>query len=175
MIILRMQPNLNSQKQLSVFFFFHFISMSDLNTNSKNGSITCALLDGSPNNNILLKYPSLNIGELTSTTVLFQIIFNKLTTDYPGVNDINIYLLNEDYVFCFGTSYSSNEEFLIIPNKRFSKETLEKLFTCIIYIKITNLYNIEDFVSIQKVKCTFISPQNEEFLKNILIPNNFTI
>ena len=110
MMILRMQPNLNSQKQLTVFFF-HFISMSDLNTNSKNGSITCVLLDSSPNNNILLKYPSLNIGELTSTTVLSRIIFNKLATDYPGVNDINLYLLNEDYVFCF--------EILILLTKSF--------------------------------------------------------
>ena len=105
-----MQPNLNSQKQLSVFSFFHFISMSDLNTNSKNGSITCVLLDSSPNNNILLKYPSLNIGELTSTTVLFQIIFNKLTTDYPGVNDINLFLKKDPYHAVFGTERT--EEFV---------------------------------------------------------------
>ena len=65
--------------------------MSDLITNSKNYSITCALLDGSPNNNMLLKYPSLNVGDFSSTTILLRKILIKLKADYPGVNTINFF------------------------------------------------------------------------------------
>ena len=101
-------------------------------------------------------------------------VLEKLNEIYPGINMIHLFLSKEDYAFCFVSSYPS-EEYLSFTNKtiRFNEETLDKLFSCIIYIKITNLYGIEDISKIEEIECTFISPQNAEFLKNILIPNNF--
>ncbi len=147
--------------------------MSDATIDPENGLISCILLDGSPDNNVILELPLINVGDFSSTTILLRKILIKLKADYPGVNNIKLYLSRADYGFCFESSNSSEEEFLLIPNKRFSKETLDKLFSCIIYIKITNLYDIEDIVFIQKVQCTFISPQKEGFTKKFLIPNNF--
>ena len=147
--------------------------MSDLITNSKNYSITCALLDGSPNNNMLLKYPSLNVGDFSSTTILLRKILIKLKADYPGVNTIKLFLKKDPYHAVFGTERT--EEFVnLLQDTNISEEQKNLLLRYTIYIKITNLYDIEDFISIQKVLCTFKSQTENDFSLNILLPNSMS-
>ena len=103
-----MQPNLNSQKQLSVFF--HFVSMSDTTIDTENGLISCILLDGSPDNNEILELPLINVGVFSSTTILLRKILIKLKADYPGVNTIKLFLKKDPYHAVFGTERT--EEFV---------------------------------------------------------------
>ena len=146
--------------------------MSDLITNSKNYSITCALLDGSPNNNMLLKYPSLNVGDFSSTTILLRKILIKLKADYPGVNTIKLYLKKDPYHAVFGTERT--EEFVnLLLDTNISEEQKNLLLRYTIYIKITNLYDIEDeyFTSIKKFRCTFKTLDNKSSFVNLLLPD----
>ena len=99
-------------------------------------------------------------------------VLEKLNEIYPGINMIHLFLSKEDYAFCFGSSYPS-EEYLSFTNKtiRFNEETLEKLFSCIIYIKIANLYDIKNISKIEEIECTFKTLDNKSSFVNLLLPD----
>ena len=97
--------------------------MSDSIINPETDLISCILLDGSPDNNVILELPLMNVGNFSSTTILLRKILIKLKADYPGVNTIKLYLKKDPYHAVFGTERT--EEFVnllqdtnIVKNRR---------------------------------------------------------
>ena len=112
-----------------------------------------------------------------NNTTFSLAISDALTNHYPGITSFELYVLNK----FFQQAFNSDDVTLIdnyawISKKdtyfTISKEILNKFST--VFIKITNIYDEENFTTIQKVQCNFVSPEGNYFSLNILLPNSLS-
>ena len=121
------------------------------------------------NKDINFMFPIPN--EDSSAFDLMRIALSAIQKKYPGVEMINLYLPKSKY--CKIKQIDSAQSYIRIDNQdiELSLNQLDELCNATFYFEITSIYGEEDFNTIKKVKCNFITPYGLRDSKWILMPD----
>ncbi len=104
-----------------------------------------------------------------STFALQQIILEELKKEFPGIEAINLFLLQEIFSKRFPSRNASDKFICITEEELFLKlDNLDHETT--IYFKVTKLFGIKGFTRVEEVQCNFKTPEGNIEMP-ILIPN----